>query len=267
MVSDSNTTYIGFDCEFLPTGRTGDPASVHSVQFSDGENDHTFIESPDQLKQFFHNRRRTLKEIFGFNFLCDLGAVKEWLPKGSVDINGSTKIKAYDTRPLLVNFGLSKLEQVGEVVGISKLPKPEFLGLRKWETWEEYEAFKQYALQDAIVTSRAAKWLIEQNQCDPREHASAGTLAKEYFQFPKRHKRAKNKVLMPPIERTIAQSTYAGRSEIFVTGYTPYAVYNDVKSLYPCSVFTTNDLTISGVEPSTLAVIIIYMVLLLTAMC
>jgi hypothetical protein len=244
---------MGFDCEFLPTGRAGDPANVHSVQFSDGENDHHFLESPEELKQWLHNRHRSLKEIFGFNFLCDLGAVKEWLPKGSVEVKpyrgrligkikyGSTHTKAYDTRPLLANFGLRRLEQVGEVVRVSKLPKPPFLGLRKWKTQEEH---------DPIITARAAEWLIEQNQCDPRKHASAGTLASEYFQFPKRHKRGKGKrMLMPPIERSLAQSVYAGRSEMFVTGYTPFAYYNDVKSLYPCSIFATRALTISGVEP------------------
>jgi hypothetical protein len=193
--------------------------------------------------------------------LCDLGAIKECLPSGSVEVKpyrgrligkiryGSTRIKAYDTMPLLVNFGLRRLADVGDVVGVSKLDKPPFLGLRKWQNNEEYESFKNYALADAIITSRAAKWLIEQNGFDPREHASAGSLAADFFDFPKRHRRFQSRILMPPIERTIAQSTNAGRSEMFVTGYTPYAVYNDVKSLYPCSIFATRALCIDGVQP------------------
>jgi hypothetical protein len=254
-------SYIGFDCEFLPTGRTGDAESVHSVQFSDGFNDHHFLESPQALKIYLRGRARTLKEIFGFNILCDLGAIKEWLPSGSVEVTpyrgkligkiryGSTRIKAYDTMPLLVNFGLRRLADVGDVVNVAKLDKPPFLGLRKWETPTEYEAFKQYALTDAIITSRATRWLIEQNGCDPRQHASAGSLAADYFQFPKRHRRVKGRIQMSPIERATAQSTYAGRSEMFTTGYTPYAVYNDVKSLYPCSIFATRALCIDGVQP------------------
>ena len=78
--------YVGFDSEFLPTGSTGDPASVHSVQFSNGLNDNYFLESSDDLKRFLRGRSRTLKEIFGFNQLCDLGALKEWLPPGSVEV-------------------------------------------------------------------------------------------------------------------------------------------------------------------------------------
>jgi hypothetical protein len=253
--------YIGFDSEFLPTGQTGDPASVHSIQFSDGENDHTFIENPEDLKRFFHNRRETLKEIFGFNTLCDLGAIKEWLPSGSIEVvpfrgkligkirYGSTRIKAFDTMPLLVNFGLRRLADVGDIVHVAKLPKPPYLGLRKWETPEEHDAFKKYALNDATITARATKWLIEQNGCDPRVHASAGSLASEFFEFPKRHSRFHGRILMPPVERTIAQSTYAGRNEMFTTGYTSYAVYNDVKSLYPCSIFATRALCINGVQP------------------
>jgi hypothetical protein len=254
-------TFWGFDSEFLPTGTAGDPACVHSVQFSDGLNDHYFLESAEDLKKWLRGRARSLTELFGFNQLCDLGAMKEWLPSGAVEVVpyrgklvgkikfGSTRVKAYDTMPLLVNFGLRRLADVGDVVGVAKLEKPPFLGLRKWQSEAEHEAFKRYALADAVITSRAAKWLIEQNGCDPRQHASAGSLAAEYFQFPKRHRRVKGRVQMPPIERAVAQSTYAGRSEMFVTGYTPYAIYNDVKSLYPCSIFATRALTISGVQP------------------
>jgi len=254
-------SYIGFDCEFLPTGRTGNPASVHSVQFSDGNNDHHFIESSSDLKKWLHNRHNSLKEIFGFNILCDLGAIKEWLPPRSIEVvkyrgkligkikYGSTRIKAYDTMPLLVNFGLRRLEQVGNIVGVSKLSKPDFLGIRKWKNNEEYESFKEYAIVDAVITSKATKWLIEENHCDPRLHASAGSLASEYFQFPKRNKREKARILMPPIERMVAQSTFAGRSEMFTVGYSKHATYNDVKSLYPCSIFTTKALTINGIEP------------------
>jgi len=253
--------YIGFDSEFLPTGTTGDPASVHSIQFSDGYNDNHFIENPEDLKRFLHNRRNTLTEMFGFNMLCDLGALKEWLPSGSVEVvpyrgkligkirYGSTRVKAYDTMPLLVNFGLRRLADAGDVVHVAKLEKPPFLGLRKWQNPTEYEAFKEYALTDAIITSRATRWLIEENGCDPRVHASAGSLAAEYFSFPKRHTRFQGRIQMPPIARAIAQSTAAGRSEMFVTGYTPHAVYNDVKSLYPCSIFATHALTINGVQP------------------
>lgn len=254
-------TYWGFDTEFLPTGLTGDPASVHSVQFSDGLNDHYFIESPEELKKWLHNRHDCLREIFGFNMLCDLGAIKEWLPPESVKVveyrgkligtinYGSAHVKAYDTQPLLNNFGLRRLEDVGDVVGVQKLPKPPFLGLRKWRTRQEYDAFRRYAINDAVITARATKWLIEENGCDPRKHASAGSLASEYFNFPKRHKQQHGRILMPPIERAIAQNTSAGRNEFFVTGYTPFAYYNDVKSLYPLSIATTRALTIDGVTP------------------
>jgi hypothetical protein len=254
-------TYWGFDSEFLPTGHTGDPASVHSVQFSDGCNDHVLLESPEALKTWLHNRRKTLIDIFGFNVLCDLGAIKEWLPRDSVQVvlyrgkiigkirYGSANIKAYDTQPLLLNFGLRRLEDIGEVVGVHKLPKPAFLGLRKWRTSQEYEAFRNYALNDAVITARAIKWLVEENHCDPRKHASAGSLAAEYFSFPKRHKQQHGRTLISPIERAIVQNTNAGRNEFFVCGYTANANYNDVKSLYPLSIVTTRALMIDGVIP------------------
>jgi len=231
------------------------------VQFSNGSSDHAFIECAEGLKRFLHNRRETLNEIFGFNMLCDLGAIKEWLPSGSVNVAvsrgklvgkiryASTRVKAYDCMPLLKNFGFRRLSDVGEVVGVGKLDKPIFLGLRKWESPEEYESFKQYALADAIITAKAAKWLIEDNGCDPRVHASAGSIAAEFFDFPERNRRVHGRIAMSPIERMIAQSTFAGRSEMFRTGYMAYAVYNDVKSLYPLSIFATRGLCIDSVQP------------------
>lgn len=258
---NTSTTLWAFDCEFLPTGLKGDPANVHSVQFSDGFNDHYFIETPEALKRWLHNRSHSLKHIFGFNMLCDLGAMKEWLGAGNVQAfkfrgrligkirYGSARIKAYDSMSLLVNFGLRRLADVGDVVGIPKLPKPSFLGLRKWVSDKEHRQFQAYAVQDAIITSKATRWLIEKNKCDPRLHTSAGTLAGEYFSFPKRHAQAKGRILMPPIERAIGQCTSAGRSEAFVTGFTPDVTYNDVKSLYPVSILTTRALMIDRVIP------------------
>jgi len=210
---------------------------------------------------WLHNRRRTLIDIFGFNVLCDLGAMKEWLPPHSVEVvlyrgkivgkirYGSANIKVYDTQPLLLNFGLRRLADIGEIVGVEKLPKPPFLGLRKWETLQEHEAFKSYALNDAVITARAIKWLVEENRCDPRKHTSAGSLAAEYFSFPQRHKQQHGRMLISPIERAIAQNTNAGRNEFFVCGYTANANYNDVKSLYPLSIVTTRALMIDGVTP------------------
>lgn len=256
-----DSTIWAFDSEFLPTGKKGDPANVHSVQFSDGLNDHYFLESAEELKLWLHSRSRSLKHIFGFNMLCDLGSMKEWLGEKSVQVfrhrgkligrisYGSCHVKAFDSQPLLNNFGLRRLADVGDVVNVSKLAKPPFLGLRKWKTVQEYAQFRDYAIRDAIITSKATRWLIDDNNCDPRKHASAGTLAKDEFLFPKRHLQKGGRILMPPIERGIGQSTNAGRSEAFVTGFSPNTYYNDVKSLYPCSILTTRALMVDHVEP------------------
>jgi hypothetical protein len=258
--SPNNTVFWGFDTEFLPTGKTGDPTSVHSVQFSNGHNEHYFLETPAQLKRWLDGHRCTVKEVFGFNMLCDLGAVKEWLPPSSVRVvkyrgkligtirYSRARIHAYDTRPLLTNFGLRRLADIGDFLGVPKLLKPHFLGLQKWSDEEEHRAFRDYALNDAVITSRAAQWLISQG-VDPRIHASAGTLASEYFDFPKRHERRKARIQIPPIERAIGQNTSAGRSEAFHTGFIRNVTYNDVKSLYPCSIFTTRALMIDHLEP------------------
>jgi len=42
---------------------------------------------------------------------------------------GGFEAKMWDTRPLLVNFGIRKLAQAGAIVGFPKLEKPAFLGI------------------------------------------------------------------------------------------------------------------------------------------
>ena len=162
---------------------------------------------------------------------------------------GSFKAKMWDTRPLLVNFGIRRLAQAGDVVGYPKLEKPEFLGIRAPESDPEKSAFVEYANADAVITSRITKWLSENFGADPKKHTSAGTLAKDAFKLPKRLERFGLEIFVPPLERIARNACYAGRSEGFWTGYIPNALYNDVKSLYPTDLALTHALDITGMRP------------------
>jgi hypothetical protein len=243
------------------SGRVKAPEDVHSVQFSNGDVAHTVVlESADELKDWLANHRY-IKTMFGFVVLPDLGSIEEWLGSEHVSYRrrgsqligrikyGSTKITVYDARPLLQNFGLRRLEDCGKVIGFPKLPKPEWLGLRAWQNEREHEQFIEYAKADAIITSRVVKWLYETFGANPEVHASAGTLARDEFRLPKRLKRIKRRVVLSPLEAKVKQCCFAGRSEGFVVGFTPNVTYNDVSSLYPCSLVVTRALEIIGVEP------------------
>jgi len=253
----------GFDSEFLTSGRAGHPEDVQTVQFSDGERSWV-LESPEDLKKWIVNHRK-IHTIYGFVCLPDLGSLWEWLGAKHVQIKrrgiqttgwikyAGANIYAVDARPLLAGFGLRRLADCGAMIGVPKRLKPDWLGIRKWQSESEYKEFIEYAKADAIITSRIVKWLIDNYNADPRKYISAGTLAGHYFHFPRRLKVVKEdgygKPRLSLIERWIKNYTFAGRSEGFITGYTPNVIYNDVASLYPCSIVATRAMQISGVKP------------------
>jgi hypothetical protein len=249
------------DSEFLSSGRANAPEDVHSVQFSNGLPSSTVVlEDADALKRWLTSHRH-IKTLYGFVLLPDLGSIREWLGENRVPIGtrgvqtrgriryGGFDAAVYDARPLLNSFGLRKLSECGELIGYPKLAKPEWLGLRAWQNDAEHQEFLEYARADAVITSRIVQWLRSNFNADPELHTSAGTLARDQFQLPKRLTRVKNTVILPPLERKVKNGCFAGRSEGFVVGYSPSIVYNDVKSLYPCSLVATRALEIVDVEP------------------
>jgi hypothetical protein len=250
----------GLDSEFMQSGRANEPADVHSIQISDGTPDNTFFfDSADALKHWL-NSHHSITDLYGFVALPDLASVSVWLPKGAVKISirgcqtwgkiryGGFEARMWDVRPLLLSLGIRRLAQAGDVVGFPKLEKPAFLGIRAPESTEEKRAFIEYANADAIITSRIVKWLWDNFKADPAKHTSAGTLAKEAFQLPKRLQRVGLEVFVPPLERIARNCCYAGRSEGFWTGYMPHTLYNDVKSLYPTDLALTHALDITGMR-------------------
>lgn len=244
----------GFDSEFLASGRANEPSDVHTIQFSNGRNT-VVLENATDLKKWSSNHR-TVRKLYGYVILPDMGSVEEWL--GRVEIRkrgiqhigkiryGSTCINVYDTQPMAQSFGFRRLADIGDFFGIPKKPKPEWLGLRKWQTQNEYREFLEYAKQDAIITSKFASWLVHYIKADPSKYASAGTLVKEFFQLPKRLQG--RRIQLSPLEAMIRKSTFAGRSEGFRTGFISNVFYNDVSSLYPCSIVATQCLRIDGIE-------------------
>jgi hypothetical protein len=254
--------YWAFDSEFMMSGRAGHPEDVHTVQFSDGE-DSWILNSAAELKEWLHTHK-DISKLYGFNILCDLASIHEWLggeyvitTKKGVQHQGwikygGAKIHAFDAMPLLSSFGLRRLSDCGDQIGYLKLAKPDWLGQRKYENQEEYQQFASYAKADAIITSRIVRWLIENYGADPAIYVSAGTIAAHEFDFPRRLKKFKSGVAISPFEKQVKLFTYAGRSEGFITGFSQNALYNDVASLYPISIVATRALQIKGAKPCDL---------------
>jgi hypothetical protein len=250
---------------------------VLTVQFAECQNydDKVFDKGPkqnvwcfysaDDFKKFVESKRKILSTVYGFVALCDIGSVYDWLGKKEVDVKyvgvqvrGTVKYRhckfqVYDAQPLLHSFGYGKLADCGRFLGLPKLPKPTWLGNRKWQSNTEKLEFEAYAKRDAVITARMVAWLIQKQDADPKKLASAGTLAAHEFNFPRRlqkdrRDRRGKRVLVPGLEQLIRANTYAGHSDAFVTGYTPNVYYNDVTSLYPVAMAATRALQIQSVK-------------------
>ena len=129
----------GLDSEFMQSGRLNEPADMHSIQISDGTPENTFFfDSADGLKKWLSSHH-SITDLYGFVALPDLASVSVWLPPKAVKIYmrgcqtcgkikyGRFEARMWDTRPLLVNFGIRRLEQAGDIVGFPKLAHPKFL--------------------------------------------------------------------------------------------------------------------------------------------
>lgn len=249
----------GFDSEFLMSGRAGRPEDVQTIQFSDGIESY-ICTTASELKRWLLDHSR-IKILYGFVTLCDLGSVEEWLGSSAVKISphagwiryGRANIHVVDAQPLLSAFGLRKLADCGQMVGTAKLDKPSWLGQRKWESEQEYAEFAEYAKADAVITSKIVRWMIETLSADPAKYRSAGTIARDEFNFPRRLKMLEGYVRMSPFEARVKLFTFAGRAEGFYTGFTPNVIYSDVSSLYPCSIVATRALQIKSAKPCELS--------------
>jgi hypothetical protein len=259
--------FWSFDSEFLQSGRANRPEDTSSCQFSNG--DKVFvIESAGELKTWLDNHHH-VKRMYSFVLLPELGSLISWLGKDHVTakyVGAQLQARVtyrgfncwfYDTRPLLNSFGLYKLEDCGRCVGIAKLDRPTWLGLRHAQSELEHQEFVKYAGQDAVITSKIARWLYENFGIDAARVATSGTWSKHEFRLPKRLELRKKTAIVPPLERMIKNVCYAGRSECFVNGFTENVVYNDCKSLYPTSIAATRALQILGAEPCMLDEVVV----------
>ena len=138
-----------FDSEFMMSGKAGAPEDVITVQFSDGQESYV-LESSGALKAWLH-AHSYVKTLYAFVALCDIGSLREWLGDAAVIAKkrgiqqtgwlkyGGARMHIVDSQPMLSSFGLRRLADCGDMVGVPKLPKPEWLGMRKWQSEREHD--------------------------------------------------------------------------------------------------------------------------------
>lgn len=279
--------FWGIDTEFAAAGKVG-KSHVHSIQVSDGFDRNHFFTEPEQLDQWFLKQRPIPKVLYTWTTSAEFGSLKAWgyigtdpyrddlervtrfrILRSPVQGTRKQEVLVLDIQPFFAQMRyehhpMGSLKLAGEFLSdfysedLHKLPKPlgDEFGLRAPETKEEWEYFRKYSLRDAQICARAARWFKEElvdkyiPGVDMRKLWSWGTFAKHYFSLPRLNFRMGRRILVRPyFDMVHGESTFAGRSEAFYTGYLGDIYYNDASSLYPVTAVWTSALEIIGIKP------------------
>lgn len=147
--------------------------------------------------------------------------------KTIISDSGGRKWKVVDLFNVYGRIGLAK---VGQVIGLEKLQKPKWLGIRPPRNEEEWEYLKRYGVRDAEIHYTAYKKISEFWGITPY---TSGGLALKHF---KKHSGFKFNFpsFKEEVVRKWANAYRGGRSECFVRGSVWGKVYYyDVNALYP----------------------------------
>jgi hypothetical protein len=137
-------------------------------------------------------------------------------------------------------------------VGLQKLARPEFLGLRPPRTREEFDHFVDYAEQDAIIQLELTKKMHAFAQegrvktCLTPAQLAGRVFQKSYL---------KNRIFLPNprLLPLIARSYHGAQFTAFGRGFFEKVYYYDINSLYPYAAINTPlNFSNAELEPMTL---------------
>lgn len=150
------------------------------------------------------------------------------IPTKTRDLRQIDKITFYDT----MSHAKFSLKSIGDIIGIPKLEKPDFLG-SKPKTRSEYAYLKKYNIQDSKITKYFADFLQKSyNSLGCQIKSTIASTSMDLF----RRKYLKRSLWTPDKEilKILYKAYYGGRTEILNRGYNtePLNVY-DFNSQYP----------------------------------
>lgn len=205
-------------------------------------NPYVFSPIPDLLEKYVC--RRTSGSIFvSANLAFDVAVLSKILQnknytitcfyaknrpiKVTIQDNYNRKWKVIDIFNIYGRIGLAR---IGKTIGLQKMEKPKWLGIRPPQNEAEWEQLKNYGIRDAEIHYCAFKKITEFWGITP---TTAGNLALTHF------KKSTGLDLRFPcykeeVIKKLAQAYRGGRSESFIRGSIFGKVYYyDINGMYP----------------------------------
>jgi hypothetical protein len=235
--SNSKTTseprIIGFDTETIQIPyRGGEKETFFSFQAFPPP---VFLTSPREVQKFILSLPPKTK-LVGWRIDFDLEVLRSILPDEisvGYKISKSKIISGWIGNHKVVELSnlipLRSLSEVGRVLGVPKLNRPQYLGKRKPKP-EEMNYFKRYAIRDAEICFRGYQRLLSLFPSVPNTLPSLSSFTfRRFFRGGALYPR------LPSEVEEMGDAAYrGGRTECFVRGSPDRVVYYyDVNSLYP----------------------------------
>lgn len=150
--------------------------------------------------------------------------------KGEISHNGKT-FEVIDLKNLLP---LSSLKRVGDMIGIPKLERPEYLGERGPQNAKERRYFEQYGIRDAEICFKAFQLLRKLfPSLEVRVHPTLPSVS--FYTFLHQYGGKRLLLKLPwEVEAMAWEAYHGGRTETFIRGSPSQTVkVYDFNSLYP----------------------------------
>jgi len=277
--------FWAFDTEYVACGLKVED-DVCNFGFANNLGESHVFHAPKAVRDFIDRKR--FRKLFVWSLKPEFGSLAAWSLLGvhfnknpllavntespqvqrfKIERSNGKTTQVYDIQPFFKNmrwkgsrlvFLANMAQYLADFYEDPSLHKPEmpveWFGKRKPKTVEEWALLDERVRQDALVTAKAVEFLetrlIRTLIPEPRltRYKSWGSVAREYFDFPKLHASMGKDVCLPNSHLLIHEHTFAGRSECFSIGALPPVYYLDVASLYPLCMIATNALRIRDVE-------------------
>jgi len=130
-----------------------------------------------------------------------------------------------------MNYAQLSVKKMGDIIGISKLESPSFLGKYPLNQLQ-WDQLKEYNIRDSIVTFEFMKFLIKAFE-DLGATFKLTIASTSMSLFKNKYLKQKYYIHKEDILKEIFKSYYGGRTEAFKRGIFTNANYYDFNSLYP----------------------------------
>ena len=234
----SKKRIYGFDIETYGKGNIFLMGSIVNK-----EEKYIFWDKKEMQNFIFHSNKIRNSLLFatnlGFDFLALFGDDFNLMKNFNIVMRGSDfiSINTLDSKQGVTfldtfSFYRGSVKTIGEIIGIPKLKKPEFIGKKVNRYSKEGQYLEEYNIRDSLISGSFDEFLQDSfNSMGANIKYTIASTSKHLFT----NKYLKHWIRQPSKEiiGLLYNGYYGGRTEAFIRGKIDNLNYYDINSLYP----------------------------------